>query len=176
MLGRAGAPIARSTLCTMFHRVGEILEPIYVMLTDEARRDPYLHADETTLLVQAKEQCRIGWIWGLMSARVIAYTFADSRSGSVAKKLIGESQGYLTVDGYSGYNEFEEANGTRIRVGCWAHCRRKFFEALQSEPRALEVLDLIRSLYVVERRAVLEGISGTEAHLLRRQKDSLAIV
>jgi len=176
MLGRAGAPLARSTLCTLFHRVGEMLEPIYMLLMDEARRDPYLHADETTLLVQAEAQCRIGWIWGLMSARVIAYTFADSRSGAVAKKLIGESQGYLTVDGYSGYNEFDEGNGKRIRVGCWAHCRRKFFEALKSEPRALEVLELICSLYVIERRAVLEGVAGTQEHLRRRQTDSLAVV
>jgi transposase len=66
MMERAGCPIARSTLCSFFHRSAELMMPIYLRLLETAKADPYLHADETTLKVQSKGQCLTGWIWAML--------------------------------------------------------------------------------------------------------------
>jgi transposase len=180
MMQRAGCPIARSTLCSFFHRGAELLGPIYKGILDAARHDPYLHADETRLPVQAKGKCLQGWIWGLMSKRAIAYTFDESRKGAVAKTLLQGTEGFLVIDGYAGYNAVtsdDDADAvTRTRVGCWAHARRKFFEALQSAPEAKQALDLIVELYRIEHRAAESNLLGTEAHLGLRDHDSRAVL
>lgn len=175
MLERGGCPIARSTLCSFFHRGAELMSPIYERLLDIAQHDPYVHSDETTLKVQQKGQCLTGWIWTVVSQQAIAFAFDESREGEVAERLLGDSAGFLMVDGYSGYNGATGAD-RRIRVGCWAHARRKFYEALKSAPEAREVLDLIVELYRVEYEAAEKGILGTDAHRRLRRKKSRAIL
>lgn len=65
------------------------------------------------------------------------------------------------------------APARRIRVGCWSHSRRKFFDALSTGPEARELLDLIVELYAIEGEAKAAGIVGTDAHLeLRRVKSA----
>ena len=176
MLGRAGTSIPRSTVCTMFHRAAERFMPLYTMLLDTARRDPYVHADETTLRVQCKGGCLKGWIWGILSTQVIAYAFDKSRGAEMAKSLIGDSTGYLTVDGYSGYNSVTEGKTQRTRVGCWSHSRRKFYEALKNAPAAREVLEMVVELYIVERDAAMKGVLGTAEHAKMRNARSAIIV
>ena len=173
MMRRAGCPIARSTLCSIFHRVAELLVPIYARLLHIARHAPYVHADETTLRVQAQGQCFKGWVWVVLCKQVIAYAFDESRSGAVAERLLGGTTGNLVIDGYSGYNAVTDAEG-RKRVGCWSHARRKFFEALSSVPDAKEALDLILELYRIEYIAAERDILGTEAHGLLRDTQSRA--
>lgn len=173
MMERAGCPIARSTLCTLFHRTAELLAPVYDRLLHIARHDPYVHADETTLRVQAQGQCLKGWVWVVLCKQVIAYVFDESRSGDVAKRLLGGTTGNLVIDGYSGYNKVTDVEG-RTRVGCWSHARRKFFEAMSSVPEAKEVLDLIVELYCIEHLAAERDILGTDAHGLLRDTESRA--
>jgi len=175
MMERAGAPIARSTLCALFHRGAELLEPIYDRILELAKHDPYLHADETTLKVQQKGGCLRGWIWALLSRQAIAYVFDTSRSGEVAKRLIEDTQGFLVIDGYSAYDGVTTELG-RTRVGCWAHSRRRFFEAMSSVPEAREVLELIVELYRIEHRAAERDILGTDAHLALRNHESREVL
>jgi transposase len=175
MLERAGCPIARSTLCELFHRSAELLDPIYQRLLELAKHDPYLHADETTLKVQRKDTCLRGWIWALLSRRAIAYVFDTSRGGDVARRLLAGTDGFLMIDGYAGYNGVVGESG-RTRVGCWSHARRAFFEALANVPEAREFLDHVVELYRIEHRAAERGIVGTEAHLLLRQQESSVLV
>lgn len=175
MLERAGCPIARSTLCSFFHRSAELLKPIYHRLLEITKNDPYLHADETRLRVQQVGGCLTGWIWGLMSKQAMAFVFDETRKGEVAKRLLADTQGFLSIDGYSGYNAAVEQTG-RIRVGCWSHSRRKFFEALPTAPEAREVLDLVVELYRIEHRAAERGILGAESHLVLRQSESAPLV
>lgn len=175
MLERAGCPIARSTLCGLFHRAAELLMPIYQRLLDIARHDPYVHADETTLKVQAKGQCWTGWIWTVLCKQAIAYVFDESRGGGVAQRLLGGTQGNLVADGYSAYNGVTDIEG-RERVGCWSHARRKFFEAMATVPEAREMLDMIVKLYRIEHHAAENDLLGTEAHGLLRSTDSRQVV
>lgn len=186
-MARAGCPIARSTLCSFFHRGSELLKPTYDGILDAARNDPYLHADETTFRLQAKGKgkCDVGWIWGLLSKRAIAYVFDVSRKGKVASKLIKGTKGVLIIDGYAGYDDAvaavvasnEEASGGRTRAACWAHTRRYFFDAIKADPAAAaEVLKMIVALYRVEDEAAEQDILGTEAHLVLREKESAPVV
>jgi transposase len=63
-----------------------------------------------------------------------------------AASVLGESQGFLLVDAYSGYNRVTTPKG-RKRVGCWAHVRRKFFDALEYAPKECRhALDVILEL------------------------------
>ena len=176
MLERVGALIARSTVCSMFHRSAKRLEPIYGRLIEVARSDPYLHADETTLKVQGEGGCTKGWIWGVMSRQVLAYRFDETRSAEAAAALIGDSSGSLLVDGYSGYNGVDEGDIKRERAGCWGHARRKFYVAMGNVPDAREALDMILDLYLVERDAAVAGILGTDEHGAMRRERSKPIV
>ena len=78
------------------------------------------------------------------------------------------------VDGYAGYNDVAESS--RIRVGCWAHLRRKLFEARGAAAEADELLAFIQALYRVEHDVARDNLLGTPLHLARRTELSTRIV
>ena len=178
-LERAGYPIARSTLCTLFHRTAEQLRPIYDELRDVVRKGRYVHADETGQRVLDKEQCLKGWMWVILSRQAIAYHYSDSRDSDTAKELLGGTSGNLTIDGYAAYNCLSDKDAKRDRSGCWGHLRRKALEAIPQgtkDHENREVLELIADLYQIEHEAIEQGIEGTPAHLELRQSRSKIIV
>ena len=177
MLGFSGYKISRSTLTSLFHRSAELLKPIYDRLFEITRNDPYVSADETGMAIQKKGGCAKGWVWMMLSINAIVYYFSESRGGKIAEKLLGKTTGYLQIDGYSGYNQIcDEENGGRVRVGCWSHVRRMFFEALSEWSENRKVLDWILELYRVEYKAAQLDILGTADHLALRQKCSSPIM
>lgn len=173
-LEREGISMARSTLCSMFHRSAELLKPIYDALCERVRQDPFVHADETRLAIQSKKKCTIGWIWVTKGSDAVTYTFASTRSGQVAQELLGGTSGKLMVDGYSGYNQVTAQD--RERCACWAHVRRKFFEARKSAPEADQLLSMIQDLYRIEREIAYKGKLHSKEHLLQREDKSRSIV
>jgi transposase len=172
---RLGVPMNRSSLTDMFHAAADVLEPLSQRLLQKVRDAEVVHADETSLKVQSDGACRNGFVWTFRTTQpqpLIAYRFSPSRSGETPHQLLGGTSGALVVDGYTGYNSVTAVNG-RTRVGCHAHVRRYFFEALQTAPEAREVLDLIRDMYRVEAAAFEARITGTPKHLeLRRLKSA----
>lgn len=172
---RAGAPIARSTLCGLFHRAADLLTPVYNALIDKARHDPYVNGDETPIKVQQAGGCRRAYVWTLLSDVVIGYVYSPTRASETPNHLLAGTAGFLQTDGYQGYNGVCGEEG-RTRVGCWAHVRRKFFDALKSAPEAREVLDLIVLLYRIEVEAAERGELGTELHAYLRKTESTPIV
>ncbi len=120
-LERAGFPIARSTLCTIFHRAAEQLRLIYDEIRRVVRAGRYVHADETTQRVLDKEHCLKGWMWVMLSQQAIAYHYSDHRNSDTARELLGDTTGNLTIDGYSAYTCLGEKDARRERSGCWGH-------------------------------------------------------
>lgn len=57
---------------------------------------------------------------------IVLYDYQPSRNGNHAVNYLKDFKGYIHSDGYSGYNKLTDI----IRVGCWAHLRRKFVEAI----------------------------------------------
>ncbi|HSN83373.1 MAG TPA: IS66 family transposase, partial [Polyangiales bacterium] len=174
-LGRGGFAVARSVLCGLFHRAANVLEPLYARLVELVRLNPYVQADETKLRVAEPHDARNAWIWTLLCEDIVAYVYSESRAADTPNHLLAGTQGHLLTDGYSGYNGVV-GDGKRTRVGCWAHARRKFFDALATAPEARELLDQIVSLYRVEHFAAERGVLGTEAHSVLRDERSLVIV
>ena len=174
-LGRGGFAIARSVLCGLFHRAANVLEPIYKRLLELVSVDPYVQADETRLRVAEPHNARTAWMWTLLCEAIVAYVYSETRAAETPNHLLSESQGYLLTDGYSGYNGVV-GDGKRARVGCWAHARRKFYEALATAPEARELLDKIVALYRVEHDAAEKSLLGTEAHEILRDERSKPIV
>jgi transposase len=174
-LARAGAPVSRSTLGDLFHRSAEVLAPLHARLLEIIAESPHVSADETPLPVQAEGKCHRGYVWTFVADKVVGYCYSATRSGEMPLKILGESEGKLQVDGYTGYNAVTTPEG-RKRAGCWAHTRRYFFKALQTAKEAGEMMDLLGELYAVEWQAQEKGICGTDAHRLLRQEVSGEVV
>jgi transposase len=175
---RIGLPLRRSTMTDLFHRAAELLSPLVNRLLELIRAAEIVRADETSKKVMAQGHCRTGFIW-TFRARVpeplIGYVFASNRSGETPRRILGTSRGKLVVDGYTGYNTVVDTDG-RQRVGCHAHLRRYFFEALPTATlEAKTALDFILDLYRVEHFARDAGIAGTAEHLKLRRTKSAAI-
>lgn len=174
-LGRAGFAVARSVLCGLFHRAANVLEPLYKRLVELVRHNAYVQADETTIKVAEPNNARTAWIWTLLCEDIVAYVYSETRGAETANHLLVGTTGHLVTDGYAGYNGVV-GDDKRMRVGCWAHARRKFYEALSSAPEARQVLDQIVALYRVEHEAAECGVAGTAAHQLLRDERSRLIV
>lgn len=97
-----------------------------------------------------------GYVWSVVNVmtgdRFFFYEHG-SRSTRVAMGLLKDFTGAIQSDGYIVYEHFEGMEGKKL-LGCWAHARRKFFEAkAENEKLALEALFYIRKLYDVEAEA-----------------------
>jgi hypothetical protein len=79
----------------------------------------------------------------------------ESRARDGPASFLRKFQGYLHAEAYGGYDQIYLGSNDAIReVACWAHARRKFFDARHSSPRdAHQILEWIRQLYDVEERA-----------------------
>jgi transposase len=166
---RACIPVARTTMGELFHRTAEIVAPLSRRILTLVAAHRLVNADETPMRVLAPHKCRRGFLWTFLTDDLIGYRFSPTRSGQTPADVLGGTQGHLVVDLYTGYNAVTDADG-RTRVGCWAHVRRKFFDAKESAPVAEELLALILGLYRVEKTARDREVVGRPAHLaLRRQ-------
>jgi transposase len=178
---RVGVQVDDSTLGDLFHRTAEIVNPLYERLLKLVAEKEIVLADETTQRVQAKGKTRTAWLWSFIGRdeaerELIAYVFAKSRSGETPVRVLGETEGKLVADAYSGYNKVTTPGG-RERAGCLAHVRRRFFDAQSAAPEAAkQAMDLILDVYRVERAALDADLLGTPDHLELRQTKSKAIM
>jgi transposase len=171
---RLGIPIARSTLNDLLHRAGEILEPLHAALLRRIVADAHCQADETSFRLHNRPDKR-GFVWTFLSGKLVAYVFSKDRSGETPARVLGGTTGSLVVDGYTGYNEVTDVDG-RDRGGCWSHCRRYYFRALEQTPEAREMLDMILELFRVERDALKKEVFGTAEHLEMRRARSQPVL
>ena len=98
------------------------------------------------------------------------YDFTPSRSRDGPEKFLGSFSGYLQADAYAGYNRLL-AGPNVIEVACWAHTRRKFFDAKLTAPKeSHEALARISQLYKIERHAKKEQLTSDQRCHLRQEK------
>jgi transposase len=165
---RAGLAITRSSLCNLFHQTADALKPIYQRMLTTMSSYSLVMADETPLPVQAEVKTHRGFMWSFINDDFILYHYSRTRSGETPQVVLKDSRGTLLVDGYSGYNRICTPDG-RIRAGCWAHARRKFFEVKNIVKEADFMLEQIKALYQIEYDAAKLGIMGSDAHQMLRQ-------
>ena len=134
-----GLLLSRQTMANWLIRCSkDWFEPIYDVLHKQLIKHDVLHADETELQVlheSGRDAKTKSYMWlyrtsGDAKQAIVLYDYKPGRSGEFAKSFLEGFSGYLQTDGYSGYNA--AANVTHI--GCFAHLRRKFDEAIKALP------------------------------------------
>ncbi len=169
---RHDVDIHRSTMCDWVRDCAHLLLPIVRYLKQLILLSRIINTDDTPVPVldDSRTQTRKGYLWTYIGDRytvVFDYTPTHSRDGPVA--FLGEYAGYVQADAYKGYDAFFET-GKATEVGCWAHTRRKFYDARTTDPRcAHEMLALIGKLYAVERQAKENELDGSAIKELRQQ-------
>lgn len=161
-----GADISTATLANWVIESSRLyLKPIYEYLHNELLKKEIIHADETVVQVlheknrKATAQSRM---WVYCNERIKLYEYRPTRSGQNAVEFLNGYKGYLVCDGYDGYNKL---TGVR-RCGCWAHARRKFLEAIPTDPeaaktsKAKEGYDRINKIFAIE--SELKGLTPDE--------------
>ena len=167
-MSSAGLTIAVNTLYTLCFYVHCYLEDLVQKIQAEIIGCGLaLHLDETKWPINNKKQSN-GYMWVMSNAAGSYYQFEPSRSGAIAKELIGSYEGPVVTDGFSGYKS-KFKNLKRINLAfCWAHGRRKFTDIEKNYPReCTEILDLMEKLFRIERMAKdfdeLKEKRGTES-------------
>ena len=156
---RHGLHIPRSTLCDWVQAAAELLRPLYQRQKELSLQSPVLWTDDTpvTVLSAGPEGSRTGRFWTYIADEhpYSVYDFTESRARDGPASFLRGFEGYLHADAYGGYDQIYLGSNDAIReVACWAHARRKFFDAKHSSPRdAHQILEWIRQLYDVEERA-----------------------
>ena len=175
-----GVLLNDATINDWFAAVCEKLRPLYDKLREQIMSSDYIQVDESTLPVIDNEKHRAvkGYMWAVRDALTGSVYFhydMGSRSGDTARKLIGGYRGAVQTDGYEVYESFENAPGKRM-IGCWAHVRRKFVEALDENRKyASEAIVYIGKLYKIEAEMREAGLSAEEVRE-RRQKESYPLI
>ncbi|MEW6253610.1 MAG: IS66 family transposase [Planctomycetota bacterium] len=173
---RYGLDLPRSTLCGWVAYVAVTLGPIMEALRACVLNSRKVHTDDTPITVLDPRVkpvgSRRGYMWVYIGDRDdVVFDYTNSRRRDGPESFLQGYRGYLQADAFAGYDRIY-TGGHVIEVACWAHARRKFFEAQGSHgPEARRVLALIGRLYAVERRAKRLGVQP-ERLLAWRQRHS----
>ena len=170
-----GMDVSQSTMGSAVMGVGTICGMISEAMKKELLGGGYVQADETTVPVQSgrtKGKNWKGWMWeyGHPLGPVI-YDFRMGREREGPKLFLAGYEGRLQSDGYAAYNQL---SGTKlIYFGCWAHARRKFFEASKADPtdaKSVRMVKKIGELYAVEIEARDRGLDEKMRATLRGER------
>ena len=140
-LKRQGIPLSRQTMSNwLLWAAKHLLTPVYERLHQELLKREVLHADETTLQVlhepgKTAQSKSYMWLYrtsGDTGRPIVLYEYQPGRGACHPQTFLSGFKGYLHTDGYSGYHSLPDEITV---VGCWAHARRKFDEAMKSLPK-----------------------------------------
>jgi transposase len=187
---RIGLELSRGTMCNWAVKVAGKCKRLVELLRHVILSGPLLNIDETTFQVLCEANRGVDsksymWVFrggpGPPGKVAVVYIYDESRSGSVASDFMGDFQGYVQTDGYSGYDFLDNRKGI-IHVGCWAHARRKFFAVikmaggkgkvknLEGFGEAGKAVQTIRNLYAIEKKARAMGLPPGSIYEERQQK------
>lgn len=149
---RAGLNVEVKTLFGLTEHLYNRLFPLQEMIRQDVLGEKWIHIDESPLNFYNPNKSK-GYIWSMSNPRGAYYQFEPTRSGSVAKEMLeGYVSGNVVTDGFGGYNFLDEMKDIN-HAFCWAHVRRKFFEAMNHDPEAERMVDYIDELYEIEHEA-----------------------
>jgi transposase len=178
MLARQGVELSRSTLCDWMAAAANLLTPLYAVMLTQVLRSRVVQTDETRVPVQEPGQTKTksGRLWVYLGDRDQPFTVYDyrpdkARDGPAA--ILADYAGFLQADAANVFDGLY-LSGAITEVACWAHARRHFHEARDSDAaRSAEALARIRALYAVEDEATEEiaraNLDGDPADAVRRR-------
>ena len=180
ILQRIGVGLPRATLANWMIQAGTLIQPVINLLRDRLLAYDILQMDETPVQVlkePGKTPQSKSYLWlqrgGPPGQPVVLYDYDPGRGADVPKRLLNDFKGYLQTDGYDGYNAIVAANSL-THVGCMAHARRRFSDAVKAQGKnkkrgkAHRGLALIQKLYRVEKQA--RQLTSEERYAHRQQQ------
>ena len=177
---RLGLEISRQTLANwIIQGADRFLHLLYAKMYEHLLKQDILHADETTLQVlreQGRSAKNKSYMWLYRTGRagpgIVLFDYRTTRANKHPRQFLSGFEGYLHVDGYSGYNGLP---GITL-VGCWSHARRKFDEALKALPAekrdadvaAKQGFNFCNRLFTIERQ--LKEVASEERYQARLER------
>src|SRR5450432_2673965 len=168
----AGVEIGRATLDGWVMRVGELLAPVVGAMRRDLLAASYLQADETPVPVQMHDKRGENhqaylWQYGKPGGETV-FDFQLGRGREGPENFFGRWEGILQTDGYQSYDNI--GGPKLVHVGCWAHARRKFVDAVKVNPKdgeAMKMVTRMDALFLVDREARKLVMSVEERLALR---------
>jgi transposase len=178
VLARHDIAMPRGTQAAVAINAHTPVMPLMNLMDERMRASGYIRIDETPLQVlKSDAPSQQQWMWirvaGPPGQRLILFDHDSSRSSHVAARLLDGAHGYVQSDGYAAYDA-AAASLQLTHVGCFAHLRRRFFEAVQALPKseqkkntaAHEMVRRIDALYAIERD--IKQLSNEERRQVRQ--------
>ena len=176
-----GVELEVSTLADWVGACAATLMPMVEAIRTHVFAAERIHADDTTVLVQAKGKCRTGRLWTYVRddrpfggpAPAAALFYSPDRGGQHPERHLASYAGRMQADAYAGFTRLYEATrkpGPIVEAACWAHARRKFFELarLRKAPIAIEAVQRIDALFAIERE--INGLPPPERVAVRQER------
>jgi len=174
MFKLAGVSIPASTVNGWFSGSSDLLRALYYRLREIVLATDYIQVDESTVPVinDEKHMAVKSYLWvvrSVMKNLVFFHYDKGSRAQKVVIELLHNYQGAIQTDGYDAYSIYENKKGVLL-LGCWAHARRKFNDALkEDESGARYALEQIGMLYNVEAMATDQEMDYDQRAALRER-------
>jgi transposase len=175
LFSRFGVELADQTMCGWMRQSAQLLDPLYVRLKHFVLSSKVVGTDDTPVKVldrSLKRATRKGRFWpyvGDRNHRAAVFDYTPTRERAGPEQFLKTYRGYLQADAYVAYDAFfTKPERGLVEVACWAHTRRHFHQALDTDSARMgAVLAFIAHLYKVEKRARQSGITGEHLRLLR---------
>ena len=152
---RQNVNINHSTVSGWIKDAVALIEPVYNLHCKEVLNSNYLNADETTIKVLDKNKKGTThqgyyWVYYDTQRKLALFDYQPGRGAIYPQSMLHRFKGYLQSDGYDAYETFDKIKGVTT-LCCWAHARRKFYEALEYDKYYGQMLlGQIQSLYKIE--------------------------
>jgi transposase len=191
ILARHGVELSRKTMCDWMAHVARLLDPLAHLMAQIVRASKALHTDATKMPYldpEVKGKSLSGQMWAFIGDRAHAFdvfAFGVDHSAACIDAFLKDHSycGYLNADALNIYDHLFKS-GAIIELGCWAHTRRNFYDAKDSDAqRSATAMAYIRQLYAIEEEARqliaaqnLHGAAADELFFGLRQTKSLPVL
>ena len=174
ILSREGIEISRSTLCDWVGLAARLLAPVGEEIKKAVLAATVMHGDDTPVTVQenwSRGKTFEGRLWVYRTPEGDTFfDFRRSRSREGPMEVLAHWKGHFVCDAYAGYHALFKGGGV-VPVSCWAHVRRKYYDAFQGgDVDAAIVLTLIARLYAIEADVRGRGLDPDAIRALRQER------
>lgn len=158
----------------MIDHMKQRLDNSHLVLLDETRVEVINHPDKDASKANA-------YMWVARTGPyepdpIIVFEYKRGRNHEYAYEIAPNSKAIIQSDGYEAYDKLKNTH-----IGCWAHCRRKYTDVLDSIPRgvkqkdttAYELKAMIDKMFAIERKGKDKSI---EERVALRQEKTKAIM
>lgn len=177
-------PLDRTTLARWIIQVAKECQPLLKLMKECAQEQDVIHLDETGVQVLKEPNRRAdqnSYMWVMKTAtgaKLVVFEYHQNRSAKAAYEFLGDYKGTVVADAYNAYQTLQKGSSFTL-AGCWAHVRRKFFDAEKyaknakvknHQNQALVVLNRIRELYKIEKNLRESNADASKILMIRTTK------